>query len=137
MGLDDENTNDKNNDEEQNAFFDKLAGLLSDEVVRVKSTDRLADDDAVYLSTEGQISVDMEKLYAAMPNGQSIKAQKVLEINKNHPVYAKLEALYKDNDEDALKNYTNLLYQQARLIAGLPVEDPTNFARSISALMTK
>lgn len=137
LGLDDENTNDKNNDEEQNAFFDKLAGLLSDEVVRVKSTDRLADDDAVYLSTEGQISVDMEKLYAAMPNGQSIKAQKVLEINKNHPVYAKLEALYKDNDEDALKNYTNLLYQQARLIAGLPVEDPTNFARSISALMTK
>ena len=106
-------------------------------MVRVKSTDRLADDDAVYLSTEGQISVDMEKLYAAMPNGQSIKAQKVLEINKNHPVYAKLEALYKDNDEDALKNYTNLLYQQARLIAGLPVEDPTNFARSISALMTK
>lgn len=137
LGLDDENTNDENNDEEQNAFFDKLAGLLSDEVVRVKSTDRLADDDAVYLSTEGQISVDMEKLYAAMPNGQSIKAQKVLEINKNHPVYAKLEALYKDNDEDALKNYTNLLYQQARLIAGLPVEDPTNFARSISALMTK
>lgn len=137
LGLDDENTNDENDDEEQNAFFDKLAGLLSDEVVRVKSTDRLADDDAVYLSTEGQISVDMEKLYAAMPNGQSIKAQKVLEINKNHPVYAKLEALYKDNDDDALKNYTNLLYQQARLIAGLPVEDPTNFARSISALMTK
>ncbi len=137
LGLDDENTNNEDNSEEQNAFFDKLAGLLSDEVVRVKTTDRLADDDAVFLSTEGQISVDMEKLYAAMPNGQSIKAQKVLEINKNHPVYAKLEALYKDNDEDALKNYTNLLYQQARLIAGLPVEDPTNFARSISALMTK
>ena len=79
----------------------------------------------------------MEKLYASMPNGGAIKAQKVLEINKNHPIYTKLEALYKDNNEEELALYTKLLYQQARLIAGLPVEDPTNFARSISKLMTK
>lgn len=137
LGLDDESANDDSSSEEQNTFFEKLAGLLSDEVVRVKTTDHLSDEDAVYLSTEGPISVDMEKLYAAMPNGQTIKAQKVLEINKNHPVYNKLEALYKEENEDALKNYTNLLYQQARLIAGLPVENPTDFARSISALMTK
>lgn len=137
LGLDDESTNDDSNSDEQNTFFEKLAGLLSDEVVRVKTTDHLNDEDAVYLSTEGPISVDMEKLYAAMPNGQTVKAQKVLEINKNHPVYEKLEALYKEENEDALKDYTNLLYQQARLIAGLPVENPTDFARSISALMTK
>lgn len=137
LGLDDENTNDDSSSDEQNTFFEKLAGLLSDEVVRVKTTDHLNDEDAVYLSTEGPISVDMEKLYAAMPNGQTVKAQKVLEINKNHPVYEKLEALYKEENEDALKDYTNLLYQQARLIAGLPVENPTDFARSISALMTK
>ena len=72
-----------------------------------------------------------------MPNGGAIKAQKVLEINKNHPVYTKLEDLYKADDEDALRDYTNLLYQQARLIAGLPVEDPTAFVRSISSLMTR
>lgn len=137
LGLDDENTNDDSNSDEQNSFFEKLASLLSDEVVRVKTTDHLNDEDAVYLSTEGPISVDMEKLYAAMPNGQTVKAQKVLEINKNHPVYEKLKALYKEENEDALKDYTNLLYQQARLIAGLPVENPTDFARSISALMTK
>lgn len=137
LGLDDESTNDDSSSDEQNTFFEKLAGLLSDEVVRVKTTDHLNDEDAVYLSTEGPISVDMEKLYAAMPNGQTVKAQKVLEINKNHPVYEKLEALYKEEKEDALKDYTNLLYQQARLIAGLPVENPTDFARSISALMTK
>ena len=137
LGLDEESENNEEPSEEQNAFFEKLADLLSSEVVRVKATDHLADEDAVYLSTEGQISVDMEKLYATMPNGGGIKAQKVLEINKNHPVYAKLEALYKDGDEDALKEYTNLLYQQARLIAGLPVEDPTAFARSMSAMMTK
>lgn len=137
LGLDDESTNDDSSSDEQNTFFEKLAGLLSDEVVRVKTTDHLNDEDAVYLSTEGPISVDMEKLYAAMPNGQTVKAQKVLEINKNHPVYEKLEALYKEENEDALKDYTNLLYQQARLIAGLPVENPTDFARSISTLMTK
>lgn len=137
LGLDDESTNDDSSSDEQNTFFEKLTGLLSDEVVRVKTTDHLNDEDAVYLSTEGPISVDMEKLYAAMPNGQTVKAQKVLEINKNHPVYEKLEALYKEENEDALKDYTNLLYQQARLIAGLPVENPTDFARSISALMTK
>lgn len=137
LGLDDESTNDDSSSDEQNTFFKKLAGLLSDEVVRVKTTDHLNDEDAVYLSTEGPISVDMEKLYAAMPNGQTVTAQKVLEINKNHPVYEKLEALYKEENEDALKDYTNLLYQQARLIAGLPVENPTDFARSISALMTK
>ncbi len=137
LGLDDESTNDDSSSDEQNTFFEKLASLLSDEVVRVKTTDHLNDEDAVYLSTEGPISVDMEKLYSTMPNGQTVKAQKVLEINKNHPVYEKLEALYKEENEDALKDYTNLLYQQARLIAGLPVENPTDFARSISALMTK
>lgn len=137
LGLEDDAEKSDDEKEVDSAFFEKLAGLLSSEVVRVKATDLLADEDAVYLSTEGQISVDMEKLYAAMPNGGSIKAQKVLEINKNHPVYAKLEELYKAEDDDALKEYTNLLYQQARLIAGLPVEDPTAFARSMSAMMTK
>lgn len=137
LGLDD-NKNDTNDEsEEQTAFFTKLADYLGNEVVRVKASTLLADEDAVYLSTEGQISVDMEKLYAAMPNGGAIKAQKVLEINKNHPIYAKLKEFYKENDEEALALYTKLLYQQARLIAGLPVEDPTNFARSVSKLMTK
>lgn len=137
LGLDD-NKNDPNDEsEEQTAFFTKLADYLGNEVVRVKASTLLADEDAVYLSTEGQISVDMEKLYAAMPNGGAIKAQKVLEINKNHPIYAKLKEFYKENNEEALALYTKLLYQQARLIAGLPVEDPTNFARSVSKLMTK
>ena len=137
LGLDDDTEKDEDESDDSSAFFDKLADLLSSEVVRVKATDHLADEDAVYLSTEGEISVDMEKLYAAMPNGGAIKAQKVLEINKNHPVYTKLEDLYKADDEDALRDYTNLLYQQARLIAGLPVEDPTAFVRSISSLMTR
>lgn len=137
LGLDDNKDDNAEENEEQTTFFKKLADYLGNEVVRVKTSTLLSDEDAVYLSTEGQISVDMEKLYASMPNGGAIKAQKVLEINKNHPIYTKLEALYKDNNEEELALYTKLLYQQARLIAGLPVEDPTNFARSISKLMTK
>ena len=137
LGLDDNKDDNAEENEKQTTFFKKLADYLGNEVVRVKTSTLLSDEDAVYLSTEGQISVDMEKLYASMPNGGAIKAQKVLEINKNHPIYTKLEALYKDNNEEELALYTKLLYQQARLIAGLPVEDPTNFARSISKLMTK
>lgn len=137
LGLDDNKNGTNDESEEQTAFFTKLVDYLGNEVVRVKASTLLADEDAVYLSTEGQISVDMEKLYAAMPNGGAIKAQKVLEINKNHPIYAKLKEFYKENNEEALALYTKLLYQQARLIAGLPVEDPTNFARSVSKLMTK
>ena len=137
LGLEEAKEETSEADEDENTFFTKLASLLSSEVTRVKTTDLLADEDAVYLSTEGQISVDMEKLYATMPQGGGIKAQKVLEINKNHPVYAKLQALNEADDEEGLKMYLNLLYQQARLIAGLPVEDPTNFARSMSFLMTK
>ena len=137
LGLEEAKEETAEANEDENTFFTKLASLLSSEVTRVKTTDLLADEDAVYLSTEGQISVDMEKLYATMPQGGGIKAQKVLEINKNHPVYAKLQALNEADDEEGLKMYLNLLYQQARLIAGLPVEDPTNFARSMSFLMTK
>ena len=137
LGLEEHKADDSDYNEEHNEFFEKLAGMLGKEVVRVKASSLLADEDAVYLSTEGQISVDMEKLYATMPNGGAIKAQKVLEINKNHPIFAKLEALYKDGNEEDLSLYTNLLYQQARLIAGLPVEDPAHFVRNISKLMTK
>ncbi len=137
LGLEEHKADDSDYNEEHNEFFEKLAGMLGKEVVRVKASSLLADEDAVYLSTEGQISVDMEKLYATMPNGGAIKAQKVLEINKNHPIFAKLEALYKDGNEEDLSLFTNLLYQQARLIAGLPVEDPAHFVRNISKLMTK
>ena len=81
--------------------------------------------------------MDMEKLYNAMPQGYNVKSQKVLELNRKHPVYARLEQFLADGQGDALSLYTNLLYQQARIIAGLPLDDPITFAKNISKLMTE
>ena len=137
LGLEDKKEDQEEEKPEENtALFDKMKEILGDEVVRVKASD-LMDDDAVYLSTEGEISVDMEKLYNAMPQGYNVKSQKVLEINRKHPIYARLEALMADGKDEELKLYTSLLYQQARIIAGLPLDDPITFARDISKLMTE
>ena len=68
------------------------------------------------------------------PDGQFMKAQKVLEINTSHPVFAKLEELA-GSDSGDFEKYTKILYDQARLIEGLPIDDPVNFARSIQDLM--
>ena len=70
-----------------------------------------------------------------MPNAGGMKAQRVLELNATHPIFAKLQALQKDGDEEKLSEYAKLLYDQALLIEGLPVEDPVAFSARICALM--
>ncbi|MBC3887230.1 molecular chaperone HtpG [Acetobacterium paludosum] len=129
------------NEEEENKeatevdekLLEKMKEIIGDEVVKVKTTGHLKDD-LVYLSTEGDLSIEMEKTLNSMPQGGKVKAKKVLEINKNHPVYEKLKGFY-EKDEDQLKLYTELLYNQARLIAGLPVDDIVLFTQNISKLM--
>ncbi|WP_373484669.1 molecular chaperone HtpG [Acetobacterium malicum] len=111
----------------------KMKDLIGDEVVKVKTTAHLKDDVA-YLSTEGDLSIEMEMTLNTMPQGGDVKAKKVLEINKNHPVYEKLRSFY-EADEDQLALYTELLYNQARLIAGLPLDDVVAFTKNISKLM--
>ena len=79
----------------------------------------------------------MEKtLNNQIGNQNQIKAQTVLEINKNHPIVSKLKELYKDNKEE-LKNYTKILYSQARLIEGLSIDDPTEISNLICELIAK
>jgi molecular chaperone HtpG len=111
----------------------KMKDLIGEEVVKVKTTAHLKDDVA-YLSTEGDLSIEMEMTLNTMPQGGDVKAQKVLEINKNHPVYEKLRSFYEAND-DQFALYTELLYNQARLIAGLPLDDVVAFTKNISKLM--
>lgn len=130
----DASTDEAADTKEKDDLLEKMASFLTGEVVRVKTTSML-DEDIVYLSNEGDISIDMEKIYSAMPDGNFIKAQKVLEINKNHPIFEKLSQFQKDNNDEQLKLYTQLLYQQARLIAGLPLDDPMTFSKDISKLM--
>ncbi len=111
----------------------KMKDLIGDEVVKVKTTAHLKDDVA-YLSTEGDLSIEMEMTLNTMPQGGDVKAKKVLEINKNHPVYEKLKSYY-EVDDDQFALYTELLYNQARLIAGLPLDDVVAFTKNISKLM--
>lgn len=90
----------------------------------------------VCLSTAGAITMEMEKVLNAMPNNEKVKAERVLEINANHPIFKKLGELY-ESDKDKLKEYSQLLYTQALLIEGVSIEDPLAFSNQICDLMVK
>ncbi|MDU7886894.1 MAG: molecular chaperone HtpG, partial [Clostridium perfringens] len=88
----------------------------------------------VCLSSEGEVSIEMEKILSAMPNNQGVKAQKVLEVNTNHEVFNSLKDAL-ENDKDKFNLYTKLLYNQALLVEGLSIEDPVDFTNDICKLM--
>jgi molecular chaperone HtpG len=102
-------------------------------VKSVKASKRLKTH-PVCFSTEGDVSIEMEKVLNAMPNNPNIKASKILEINVRHPVFQAIKSAH-DNDKEKLALYTNLLYNQALLIEGLPVEDPVQFANDLCKIM--
>ncbi len=114
-----------------------LLALMKEEldVLDIKFTNRLKNH-PVCLSTTGNISVEMEKVMNAMPTNEAINAQKVLEINSHHPITKKLQVLYK-NDKEELKKYSKVLYAQARLIEGLPIDNPTEITNLICEIMGK
>ena len=114
-------------------LFTKMKEILGDKVQNVKASTRLRSH-PVYFSTEGEISTEMEKVMQQMPDGQGIKAQKVLEINLNHDIFNSLKEAF-EADEEKLALYTNLLYNQAMLIEGLPIDDPVDFSNDICKVM--
>lgn len=132
LGLEEENKEESVATEEEKTLFQKMQSVLGDKVKEVKTSSRLKQH-AVCLVSDGEISIEMEKVLSAMPGNGGLKAEKILEINKNHPIFEKL--MSQINDEEKLNRYTNLLYQQARLIEGLPIEDPVEFANQICELM--
>lgn len=89
----------------------------------------------VCLSADGQMSIEMEKVLASMPNANGMKAEKILEINASHPIFDTLRKLY-DTDKDKLRDYTKLLYNQALLIEGMTIEDPVEFSNMLCSVMT-
>lgn len=118
---------------ENKDLFDYMKGILAGKVKDVRISKRLKSH-PVCLTTDGDVSIEMEKVLNAMPNSQNIKADKVLEINVHHDVFHSLkDAFEKDKDKSAL--YTNLLYSQALLIEGLPIEDPIEFTNNICKVM--
>ncbi|HWQ74598.1 MAG TPA: molecular chaperone HtpG, partial [Syntrophomonas sp.] len=134
LGIDDDTTDDEDAADQHKDLYAAMKDILGDKVHGVKSSKRLKNH-PVCLTNEGEISIEMEKVLNAIPaNEQKIEASKVLEINPRHEVFAVLMDAYA-NDRDKLKLYTDLLYNQALLIEGLPVEDPLQFADNICKIM--
>ncbi len=105
------------------------------DVKAIKFTNKLKNH-PVCLSSEGNISVEMEKTMKNMPFDNGVTANKVLEINENHEIAKKIKDLY-TNDKEELKNYTKILYAEARLIEGLSIENPTEISNLICEYLAK
>lgn len=111
---------------------------LKDKVTEVRISSRLSESDPVCITAAEGVSLEMEKYMSQDPmnGGNGPKASKILEINPDHPIFAKLKEVYKDNP-DQLKDYADVLFNQAMLIQGLPIDDPVEYARKIADLLVK
>ncbi len=121
----------KKKNEDSKELLEKMKSFLTGEVTDVKFTNKLGSH-AVSLAAEGYLSMEMAKVFSQMPGaGDNMKANLVLEINSAHPIAEKLAS----SDDEKLEKYTKILYSQARLIAGLPIDNPTEFSDTICELM--
>ena len=131
----------KEREEKAEANKDMLTAIkedLGDKVSEGRISSRLGENDPVCLSAAEGVSMEMEKYMANDPlsNGHGPKASKILEINASHPIFNKLQSVYSENPE-LLKDYAEVLFNQAMLIQGLPIEDPAAYARKIAELLVK
>ncbi|MBQ3306794.1 MAG: molecular chaperone HtpG [Bacilli bacterium] len=108
---------------------------LLEEVTEVRFSNKLKSH-PVCLTTKGDVSIEMQKVFDAMPNDMGIKAQTILEINEKHPIAKKIQTLYK-KDKEEFKKYTKILYSEARMIAGLPIDNPTEISQLICEVISK
>ncbi|MEG2457596.1 MAG: molecular chaperone HtpG [Bacilli bacterium] len=131
---DEDNNAIKKVNEESKEILKFMKEALKDNVFDVKFTNKLVNH-PVCLTTEGNISVEMQKVINAMPNDEKINAQVILEINEKHAIVDKIKDLYK-TDKEKLKSYTKVLYSQARLIEGLQIDNPTEISNIICDLIS-
>lgn len=122
--------------EESKDMFEIMKKVLEDtHITDIKFTHRLKNH-PVCLTTEGELSASMQKVLNALPNENQVNAKMVLEINAKHPISKKLKKLYETNKEE-LENYTKVLYSEARLIEGLPIENPTEISNLICDMISR
>ena len=136
--LDIESTEEKEEIDKANKDSKKVLEFMKDSigtVADVRFTNKLKNH-PVCLTSEGEITVEMEKVMNAMPTDEKVKASTILEINMNHPIAEKIKKLYK-NDKEELKKYSKILFSQARLIEGLTIENPTEISSLICDLLSK
>ena len=124
----------KTENESSVSMFDLMKEALDKKVDEVRFSTALKDH-PVCLSSEGGVSLEMEKVLNSMPNKQEeVKAKTILEINMNHELAKKLKSLY-ESDKEKLKTYTKILYAQARLIGGLKIDNPSELSDMVCGLM--
>ena len=124
----------KVNEESKEMFSIMKETLKGENIEDIKFTHRLKNH-PVCLTTEGNLSLEMEKVLNALPNDNQVKAKMIMEINEAHPIAKKLKVLY-NSDKEELKKYTKILYSQARLIEGLPVKNPTEISNLICDILS-
>ncbi|MFZ7133625.1 MAG: molecular chaperone HtpG [Eubacteriales bacterium] len=132
LGID-EQSDDSKEETDHKDLFEYMKDLLKDKVKNVRASKRLKNH-PVCLANEGQVTIEMEKVLSSMPNSGDVKADKVLEINTSHEIYESLKDAF-EKDKEKLALYTHLLYNQALLIEGLPINDPIAFTNDICKIM--
>ncbi|MCI6710583.1 MAG: molecular chaperone HtpG [Anaerovoracaceae bacterium] len=120
--------------DESKDMLEKMKEMLGGRVKEVRISQRLKSN-PVCLAVDGDVSIEMERVMNSMPIQEKVESQKVLEINPDHPVFNALTSAFKSGDDDKLRIFTSLLYDQAALIGGLTVEDPVAFSNHICDLM--
>lgn len=123
----------KTKEKENKDILKAIKKALKDKVKDVKLTARLKDSPVCLVSGEG-LSLEMEKILKSMPNQNEIKAERILEINPDHDLFKAINSVY-DKDHAKIDEYASLLYHQALLMEGLPIEDPTEFSNNLVKLM--
>ena len=121
--------------EESKDMLSAMLEIIGDDVKEVKLSKKLKSH-PVCLTTKGDISIEMQKVFDAMPNDLGVKAEMILEVNEKHPISKKLKDLY-ESDKESFDKYTKILYSEARMIAGLPIEDPTEISNLICEVISK
>ena len=121
--------------EENKALLEKMKTILGERVKDVRVSTTLKNH-PVCITTDGAISMEMEKVLNSMPGAeQKVKAEQIFELNTEHPVFEVLRRF--ENDEDKLKKYTEVLYDQALLIEGRSIEDPVAYANNVAELLAQ
>lgn len=134
LGFEEEEKEEQEKAEEHKELFQAMKDILKDEVKEVRASKRLKSH-PVCITADGEISIEMEKVINAMPDSQQIKAEKVLEINVDHDIFQALKQAHEAEDKEKLALFTKVLYNQARLIEGLPIEDPVEFTNDVCKVM--
>jgi len=133
LGFESDDKESEKETKENKELFDFMKEALNGKVKEVKASNRLKTH-PVCLANGGELSIDMEKVLNTMPNNQNVKADKILEINTNHQMFESIKKAF-ENDKDKLKMLSNVLYNQALMIEGLPVDDPVQFANDVCCLI--